>query len=233
MERLKIFIGYDPRLADDYRVAVRSLYANCNRPETIEVYPLILLELEQRGLYTRPTMRGDNGQMYDSISGAPMATEFALSRFLVPYLCAYQGHAVFVDSDVLFRGDVNDLLAYADDHAVRCVQHDYSPANGYKMDGQQQTDYPRKNWSSVMLFNCAQNMNLTPHLVNDQRGLWLQQFGWLEKEQIGELPLWWNWLEGEQERCDNPLLVHYTRGTPRLLGYEHSAFASEWGSYHC
>ena len=81
------------------------------------------------------------------------STEFTFTRFLVPALANYKGWALFCDSDIVFLKDVKELFDQAEDkYAVMCVQHDYTPKPGIKMDGQKQTLYPRKNWSSMVLY---------------------------------------------------------------------------------
>lgn len=136
------------------------------------------------------------GQLYDLPSNAPCSTEFAISRFLVPILCQ-QGWALFVDCDVVFLGDVAELFALADpSKAVMVVKHAPLVEVGTKMDGQAQVGYTRKNWSSVMLFNCDHpaNRRLSLADVNERPGRDLHALYWLHDEEIGALPAAWNWL---------------------------------------
>jgi len=224
----KIFIGYDSRFPLAYAVAVRSLILNGALESDIR--PLLLPQLCGAALYDRPTSFKD-GQMIDDISEAPMSTEFAISRFLIPHLCGYEGWALFCDSDFMFRDDIKKLFALADDrYAVMCVQHDYQPPEETKMDGRTQTKYARKNWSSLMLINCGHpaNRNLKPGFVNTQPGRDLHGFRWLPEICIGALPVEWNWLEGHTPDTVQPKAVHFTRGTPDMAGYENIPFAHEW-----
>src|SRR5204863_5479284 len=116
--------------------------------------------LVARGLYTRPTRESAHGGYWDLLSDAPMSTAHAIARFLVPTLCDHEGWAVFCDGDVLVRADLARLFALADPrYAVQVVPHHYAPADAVKMDGQAQTIYPRKNWSSVMLLHCGHPAN--------------------------------------------------------------------------
>jgi hypothetical protein len=159
-----------------------------------------------------------------------MATEFAISRFLVPHL-AEHGWAMFMDCDVLVRANVMDLFEKLDrKYAVYCVKHNHRPVETVKMDGQTQTVYPRKNWSSVMVFNCdhPSNKALTPELVNELPGRDLHRFCWLEDHEIGELGPEWNWLAGHTDSNIVPRLVHHTDGSPCMKGYENAAYAEEW-----
>ena len=171
-----VFIGFDVRMPVAYSVAVRSLIAHSKKD--VSIYPLLLAHLRGGGIYNRPTSI-KNGGMFDEISQAPMATEFAISRFLIPYLCGFKGWVVFCDSDFMFMEDISKALEQADDRfAVMCVKHEYDPPEGVKMDGQAQTRYMRKNWSSFMLFNCAHPANrfLSVENVNALPGRDLHRF---------------------------------------------------------
>ena len=209
-------------------VAGRSLAEHSTSPIMIDY--LLLPALKAAGLYTRPTDRND-GQLWDVISDAPMATEFAISRFLVPYLSNYNGWSLFCDSDFLFFGDIAEVFNAADpSKAVMVVKHKYDGWAGVKMDGQKQTAYAKKNWSSFMLFNCAhpKNKYLNPRNINVDRGIDLHQFFWLNDEDIGEIHPSWNWLEGHSNIDIKPNAVHFTRGTPDMKGYENVPYAEDW-----
>lgn len=221
-----IWIGFDPREASAFAVARASAARYCARP--IPIHGLVLADLVEAGLYKRPTERRD-GRLYDVISEHPMATEFAISRFLVPYMT--DGWALFMDCDMLVRGDLTRLFRTADpDKAVHVVKHNHDPVEATKMDGQVQSRYARKNWSSVMLFNCdhPSNRNLTPELVNSVPGRDLHRFCWLDDDEIGELPVEYNWLVGHSPHCWFPRIVHFTDGIPTMPGYENCDYADEW-----
>jgi hypothetical protein len=222
-----IWIGFDPREAAAFAVAKHSINRHLITP--IPVRGLVLTDLRTGGLYNRPTSRRD-GRLWDEISEAPMATEFACSRFLVPRL-AGSGWALFMDCDMLVRTDLLKLFSLADpSKAVMVVKHNHQPPEGVKMDGQAQTRYARKNWSSVVLFNCDHPANkaLTTELVNSVPGRDLHRFCWLEDDQIGELHCRWNWLVGHSDPIIDPAIVHFTDGIPTMAGYEDCAFAGEW-----
>ncbi len=209
---MKIYMGYDSREQDAYDVAERSTGT--------KVLPLIQSDLRAQGMYSRPV---------DDMA----STEFSFTRFLVPHLNGYEGWALFVDCDVLFLESPRELFNLADDkYAVQCVKHDYVPASKTKMDGKVQHLYPRKNWSSVMLFNCAHLSNrvLTPELVNSATGSFLHQMKWLKDEEIGELPKEWNWLVGwyREPEDGHPKLLHYTEGGPWFKGYENCEYSDVW-----
>jgi hypothetical protein len=214
---VRVFIGFDAREAIAYEVAVSSLLRRASRP--VSITPLVTQRLAESGLLRRPTDL--RGQRYDILSNAPASTDFAISRFLVPLL-AQTGWALFTDSDVVFLEDVTKLLELADDrYAVMCVQHTDLHAAGRKMDNQVQSLYPRKNWSSVMLFNCDHpaNRRLSLTDVQERRGFDLHQFYWLNDAEIGALPSEWNWLVGVQPKPATPKIAHFTLGGPFLAGW--------------
>ena len=228
-EAYSIWVGFDPRPAETqcFAVARQSIRQRLTMP--IPISGVSLQQLRMAGLYTRPTERRD-GKLFDVISQAPMSTEFAISRFLVPYIASY-GWALFVDADVMARVNLCELFDQADrKKACMVVKHDYTPKGDVKMDGQAQTAYARKNWSSVVLWNCNHpgTKRLTPEMVNQRRGLFLHQFGWLDDADIGELDPCWNHLVGDKPPDPNAKLVHFTNGSPNMPGFESCEFADEW-----
>ena len=158
------------------------------------------------------------------------STDFAFSRFLVPYLCNYSGHAIFMDCDMLSRADISLLWRQrTTKYAVQCVQHDYTPNSTVKFMNQPQTVYPKKNWSSMMIFNNAKCTALTPDYITSASGLELHQFKWLESEDlIDKVDEEWNWLVGEYEYSPHAKLVHYTEGGPYFENYKKCDYANEW-----
>lgn len=247
---LRVYIGWDPREIDAYEVAKRTLIRHSSLP--VSITPLVLHQLELAGLMRRPMRKLQKGkgmvikngqiekrvitaaqslQMWDEVSDAPMSTQFANSRFLTPML-AQTGWALFVDCDVVFMADVAELFACADpDKAVMCVQHAaLEQGNGLKMDGQIQTQYNRKNWSSVMLFNCEhpKNRGLTLEMINKRPGRDLHRFCWLDDADIGALPAEWNWLVNVQPRPAAPKLAHFTLGGPWLPQWERKPHDDIW-----
>ena len=218
MQKLKIFIGYDSKEDIAYRVCKHSLLKRASKD--IKIYSLKLQELISKKLYSRNV--------------DPLAsTEFTYSRFLVPALSNYNGWAIFCDCDFVFLEDITKILSGLDSSkAVYCVKHDYTPKEKHKMDGQKQTIYPRKNWSSFILFNCSHESNkkLSVDLVNSETGSFLHQFKWLKDNEIGALDERWNWLEGWTSQHNNtkPFAVHYTRGGPWFDEWQDVEFANEW-----
>jgi lipopolysaccharide biosynthesis glycosyltransferase len=214
---MKVFVGYDPREDIAYQVCKHSILTK--QPEA-DVRPLVQKELRDAGWYKRPV---------DKLA----STEFTFTRFLVPELMNFKGWAVFMDCDMILTTDIKELFDQADDrYAVMCVQHDYTPKEGMKMDGQKQTIYPRKNWSSVVLFNCAHpsNAKLTQDMVNDieLNGAYFHRFSWLKDEEIGALDHTWNYLVGVYNDIETPKLIHYTEGGPWFENYRNCEFSLRW-----
>jgi lipopolysaccharide biosynthesis glycosyltransferase len=163
-------------------------------------------------------------------SNAPASTEFAISRFLVPML-AQTGWALFADCDVVFLDDVTKLLDIADPrYAVMCVQHAAQIGPTQKMNGQAQQAYSRKNWSSVMLFNCDHPANRRLSLVDvqERRGFDLHNFYWLNDSEIGALPAEWNWLVNVEQEPLHPKIAHFTLGGPFTAGWEGADHDTLW-----
>ena len=216
--KLKIYIGYDSREDIAYQVCRHSLIRR-SRNQDLEVYPLKQSTLREIGLYTRPL---------DAAS-----TEFSLTRFLTPYLAAHDGWSIFTDCDFLYSVDIEDVLDGLDPKcAVHVVQHDYTPAHTTKMDGIKQSTYPRKNWSSFILFNGSHPdvQTLNPTIVNSQSPAYLHRFNWVKNENhIGSLPLKWNFLVGEYPKSEKiPAAVHYTNGGPWFGDWQNVDYADEW-----
>ena len=176
---IRVFLGYDHRETVAYHVACHSIHSRSSQP--VEIAPIMLSQLG--GLFTRE-------------KNSLQSTDFSFSRFLTPYLCGYEGWALFADCDVICLDDIANLWKLRDDkYAVMCVHHDHRPKGDTKFLGEKQTQYEKKNWSSVMLMNTARCKALTPEYVNTKSGLELHRFHWLESEDlIGEIPAKWNHL---------------------------------------
>lgn len=211
---LTVYIGYDAKEVVAFHVLAESIIRRTYRP--MNIVPLRRQHFEQA--YWRPRMPNES-------------TEFSLTRFLVPYLSNYTGYSLFMDCDMLCLTDLNDILlypvAYPDKHVFVC-QHDYTPTEGTKFLGNVQTVYPRKNWSSVMLFNNALCTALTPEYVNRATGLELHRFQWTTDDKIGSLPIEYNWLVGEYEPNPNAKVLHYTLGGPWFDDTRNCDHADVW-----
>jgi lipopolysaccharide biosynthesis glycosyltransferase len=204
---LRIFIGWDSRFPEPADVLAFSLRKYATIPLDIR-----FLKLDELGLR----------RAHDPLA----STEFTYSRFLVPHLCGFQGKAIFMDNDMLALGDVKEL----DDldmrpYALRVVQHDYQPANTVKMYGCPQTSYPRKNWSSLMLMDCAKLRLWSRDVVETQTGAYLHRFQDIPDARIGEIPKTWNtldWMDAQTR------LIHYTNGGPWFEQYRDHPHADVW-----
>jgi hypothetical protein len=215
---LKIFVGYDRREDIAWQVCRFSLHRHGG--EALRVIPIRQAEVRELGLYTRP-------------ADPTAATEFSLTRFLTPYLAAQRGWVIFCDCDFLFTVDVRRVLEGLDPaKAIYVVKHDYTPVYGTKMDGKKQTTYPRKNWSSFMVFNCCHPdvQALRPEVVNTAAPAYLHRFEWIsDDDAIGGLELDWNFLEGEYSRpVTTPRVIHYTNGGPWFDQWHNVDYADLW-----
>jgi hypothetical protein len=211
---LQVHIGYDPRESVAFYTLAHSIFARSSIP--LSIAPLMRRHLAH--LYTRPR-------------GPTEATEFSLTRFLVPALSGYRGWSIYMDCDMLCRADIAGLAALMQgqaDKAVLVCHHDYVPKSERKFLDQVQTKYPRKNWSSLMLFNNERCTALTPEYINAAPGLELHRFAWVADPLIGSVPLEWNWLVGEYPYNADARIAHFTRGGPYFDDYRNGDYAGEW-----
>jgi len=159
------------------------------------------------------------------------SNQFIYSRFLVPHLMGYSGHAIFMDGDMIVRGDIAELWALrSPDKDVQVVKHDYKTRMPVKYLGAKNEDYPRKNWSSVMIFNCQNypTRKLTPEYIEKSTGAHLHRFQWTSDDRVGALPAEWNWLPDEYGANSDAKLLHYTLGTPCFHEFATTTMADEW-----
>jgi len=220
IEPLKVYVGWDSREDIAFQACKASILKHASVP--VDIVPLKQHVLRREGIYTREV---------DQLA----STEFTFTRFLVPSMKGWNGWALFIDCDFIFLDDIAKLFAQADDkYAVMCAHHDYTPKEGVKMDGQQQTQYPRKNWSSAVLFNAGHpsNRHLTRDCVNDESktGAWFHRFSWLPDEEVGEFSHEWNWLVGwyKEPEDGSPKALHYTEGGPWFEEYQDCEYANEY-----
>ena len=205
---LKVFCGYEPKLAIGFHVFCQSLIENAS----IDVQIIPVYGMQRDGTQA-----------------------FTYSRFLVPEMCGFKGRAIYLDaSDMLMLDDIAELERLFDPQvSVQVVKHDYVTKHAMKFIGSAQETkndhYPRKNWSSLILWNCEhfQNKILTTEYVSKQSGAHLHRFGWLEDERIGEIPNCWNVLVGEMDNTDTKI-AHFTLGIPDLSHYELCEYSNEW-----
>ena len=212
---VRIFVGFDPREAVAFDVLSHSIQSRTVTP--VSITPLKLSQLDSLMWRERDDLQ---------------STDFSFSRFLVPHLCDFEGWAVFMDCDMLVLDDIANLWALRDEScAVQVVKHDHRPSETTKFLDQPQTAYEKKNWSSVMLFNCARCTALTPEYVNTASGLELHRFRWLgDDELIGELPHRWNHLVDYDPALPAEELsnLHFTTGGPYFDEYKNCGYADLW-----
>ncbi len=209
---IPVFIGYDPREAVAYHVCSNSIIRHSSQPVSISPLALNIL----KGYEERHT-DGSN--------------HFIYSRFLVPHLMNYQGWAIFMDGDMLLRDDITKLWNLRDESkAVMVVKHDYQTKLTTKYLGSKNESYPRKNWSSVILWNCSHEANktVTPEFVMSATGAQVHRFTWLDDRLIGEVSKEWNWLPDEYGPNNDAKLLHYTLGTPSFHDFATTPMADEW-----
>ena len=204
---IPVFIGYDTRERIAYHVLSESLIRHCS--DTLAISPV------GNAVTPRAYWWREKGE-HDS-------TEFSNARFIVPALMNYQGWAVFMDSDMVALGDFDDLWAQRDErYAVQVVKHRHVPGEKRKFLGAEQSLYARKNWSSLMLFNCSHPAcrRLTPEYVNNAHGLDLHRFEWVPESEVGEIHGLWNVLVAQGHQHPEPVvaedikLLHFTLGGP-------------------
>ena len=209
---IPIYIGYDKREAIAYHTCSNSIIRQSSEPVSLNPLSLNLL----KG-YEEKHNDGSN--------------HFIYSRFLVPHLQNYKGWALFLDGDMIVRDDIVKLWNLRDDSkAVMVVKHDYKTKMEVKYLGSKNENYPRKNWSSVILWNCSHSANyiVTPKFVQSSTGAQVHRFTWLTDDLIGELPIEWNWLPDEFGENKDAKLLHYTLGTPCFHDFATTTMADEW-----
>jgi len=209
---IPVFIGYDPREAIAFHVCSNSIIRHSSQP--VQIIPVALNLFKD---YSETHTDGSN--------------HFIYTRFLVPYMMKWAGHAIFIDGDMIIRDDITKLWDLRDSSKdVQVVKHEYKTKMKEKYLGSKNEDYPRKNWSSVILWNCNSfpNRKLTPEFVMKATGAELHRFTWIDDARIGELPKEWNWLPDEYGANPDAKLLHYTLGTPCFHEFADTPQGTEW-----
>ena len=212
MTPIPVFVGYDPREAIAYHTCVNSIIRHASQP--VAIIPIALNLFQD---YKETHTDGSN--------------HFIYTRFLVPHLMGFKGWAIFIDGDMIVRDDMMKLWNLRQlDKDVMVVKHDYQTCMPVKYLGAKNEDYPRKNWSSVILWNCNSfpNRQLTPEFVQKSSGSFLHRFSWLDDDRIGDLPPEWNWLPDEYGPNLNAKLLHYTLGAPCFQEFADTPQGNEW-----
>jgi hypothetical protein len=219
---VNIYVGWDSREVDAYKVCCESIRRHTDNSLRYNILPLVRQELCDKNIYYRQN---------DPLA----ATEFTYTRFFIPLLQNYKGYAIFCDCDFLWLEGIDALMRdidFNDEKAIYVCKHDYTPSQEIKMDNKQQTSYPRKNWSSLIIWNCDHYKNklLTAEKVNKETGAFLHRFQWLDDSEIGDINIQWNWLVGEYnvtQHC-TPRALHYTNGGPWFDDYKNCPYAPLW-----
>lgn len=212
MKKINIVVGFDQREAVAYHVFCQSILEKAS-------LPVSFLPLAENSLTSYKETHTDG------------SNKFIYSRFLTPYLNDYEGWSIFADGDMVCLDDIAKLWSLRDESkAVLVVKHDYKTKATQKYLGNKNEDYPRKNWSSLILWNCAHPAHkiLTPEFIEKSTGKYLHRFTWLQDHEIGELPKEWNWLATEYEDNLSASLVHYTLGTPCFKDYKRANMSDSW-----
>jgi lipopolysaccharide biosynthesis glycosyltransferase len=216
MEKINIFIGLDEPHKIAYDVCKYSIETN-NKKYKLKIQPIN---------YNTITEYNRKKDEFES-------TQFSFARFFAPYLCEYKGISIFCDGDFLFLNSIDELIdLYDSEYAVMCCKHDYVPANQIKMGNKKQSIFPKKNWSSLMIFNNEHPKikTLNPLTLNNQSGGFLHQFKYLDDVEIGSLPLQWNWLVDyySEPKDGTPKALHFTDGGPWLEQYKKCEYSNLW-----
>jgi hypothetical protein len=213
VEKIPVYIGYDQVESGAFWTCAASILKHSSLP--VEIIPLKRSQLP----LTRP-------------KHPKQSNEFAFTRWLVPHLQNYKGYGIFVDCDFLFMDDIANLWYLRDkQYAVQVCKHDSGVFKaGTKYLGTEQTVYDKKCWSSLMIFNCEHHAceRLSPNYIDNANGLDLHQFKWCNDDQIGSIPLEWNWLVGLYPYINTPKAVHFTEGGPYFKDYYDSDYAENW-----
>ncbi len=211
-EIIKIIVGFDQRESIAYHTFCQSLIERSSVP--LSILPLAINSLKN----------------YKE-THTDQSNDFIYSRFLTPYLNDFKGWAIFVDGDMICQSDIKELWNLRDQtKALMVVKHDYQTKMEIKYLGNKNENYPRKNWSSVILWNCSHPKHkiLTPEFIQNQTGKYLHRFSWLNDDEIGEIPKEWNWLAIEYPINKEAKLIHYTLGTPCFKDYKNTDMADLW-----
>ena len=215
-EKINIVVGFDQREAIAYHTFTQSIIEKSSVP--VFFIPLAV-----------NTLKGYKETHKD------LSNDFIYSRFLTPYLNNFHGWAIFADGDMICQSDIKELWDLRDEtKALLVVKHDYVTKANRKYLGNINENYPRKNWSSLILWNCAHPKHriLTPDFIAQQTGQFLHRFSWLDDNDIGDLPKEWNWLAIEYPQNKSAKIIHYTLGTPCFKDYRNTDMSDIWFETH-
>src|SRR5678809_320574 len=202
---IPLFVGYDHKEAVAYSVFCHSVLARTKAE--VAFIPL-----------TGEKVQGSSNR-------------FNAVRFEIAERLGFKGWGIWADGDMLCRADIQELWDLRErDCDVMVVKHEYSTKHPIKFLGQENHDYPRKNWSSLMLVNAGNYpwRKITKDYIAQAKPSHLHRFEFLKDERIGDLPKEWNWLVGEYEHNQQAKLAHFTIGVPCWSKYRDCDYADEW-----
>ena len=211
---MKIYIGHDSRFPQATRVCRKSIEDHSEKGEH-EIKYLDRKSLTKVGAYGRDAIKGES-------------TEFSFTRFYVPMLSHYQGISMFVDNDFVFKCNPTEIEKYLKDKSVACVKHELDNIHGSKMDGVENKSYPRKCWSSLIIYNCPKLKHLTKAYLDSAQASDLHQFAWVDDKDISEIPRSYNHLVGYYKKHNKIKAIHYTQGGPWFESRKNDELSEEW-----
>lgn len=224
---INVFMGYDERESIAYHVATQSIIENTK--DVVNITPLNIHTLKELGVYDKPL-------------DFKASNSFSYTRFLTPYLSSFLGISIYLDPDVIVKGDLSDLVEYVKKGEifapVYVAKHNYTPKLKAKYFGAKQYAYRRKNWSSIMVFRNSACQILTPEYINKASPATLHQMEWVNStandgvREVGEIPKEWNWLVDEYKHKEDAKLLHYTNGIPAIDGFSDSGHSDDWWEYY-
>jgi lipopolysaccharide biosynthesis glycosyltransferase len=212
LNKITIVVGFDQREAIAYHTFCQSILEKSTIP--VQFVPL-----------------ANNSLLFYNEKHSDGSNKFIYSRFLTPFLCDFKGFAVYADGDMICNTDISELANLFDtSKAVQLVKHNYKTKRSIKYFGNKNQNYPRKNWSSLVVFNCQHPANrvLTPKFIQEHDGTFLHRFQWLQDDEIGELDSTWNYLAIEYKPRKDAKLIHYTLGTPCLIDFKDAEMSEIW-----
>ena len=240
-----IYIGYDPNEGNDlaWKVCKRSILQHTKYHDKINIIKLDKIELEEKGLYKRKDTGIHKG-----------SNNFTYTKFFIPYLNDYNGYSLFCDSDFIWETDIYELINNFEidnennnnKFSIGCVKHkcytNEKTLNKTKMDGKYQSWYPRKNWTSLIIFNCSHYKckKLTLDTLNDANPSWLQRLYWIneikknenDEEEFDDILIKSisyknNFLYGYYSDLNNINAIHLTEGGPWFLYWYQNKIPNE------
>ncbi|MBC8305188.1 MAG: glycosyltransferase [Pelagibacterales bacterium] len=209
---MKIYIGHDSRFPQATKVCRQSIK---NYNKDLDITFLEKDHLKKFNFYGREDISGES-------------TEFSFTRFYVPMVCNYNGIAMFCDNDFLWKCDPTEMLKYLGDKTIAVVKHEDMDIKQTKMDGMVNKSYPRKNWSSLIIYNCSKLRNLSKEYLDNASASDLHELKWVNDNEIAEIPRSYNHLVGYYKKHNRIKALHYTLGGPWFDEYKNGELSEEW-----